>query len=202
MIYWIPFVCQTICVLTSCFVFKVMFHPVENSEVSIIYPHFADDENLSRGGETPCPFLLGTVLGHICCPRIIINKPLFHSQKFGTQIIWSLCARMTVWGWVEAFLSSSARVVGRNFLGTVFCIPFLPCNRLYFSVSKSRDRERERDSLLICWALPGELLARSVHLRIKVKKWSFRRKEPFGYTYVGFIHMFRSLIHWLTVGYL
>lgn len=36
----------------------VMFYPVENFEVSVIYLHFTDDENVSRGGDTPASFYL------------------------------------------------------------------------------------------------------------------------------------------------
>lgn len=141
--------------LARCFVFMVMFHPVGNSEVSIIYPHFIYDENVSKGRETPWPFLLGTVLSHVCCPRIIINKPFFPSQKFGMQIIWLLCVKIRVWGWVISCLAFCALVGGRNFLGIIFVLYFCSATRLYFSASKAR----EKDSLLISWALPEVLLA-------------------------------------------
>lgn len=54
-------------------------------------------------------------------------------------------------------------------------------------------QKQKRDLLRICCVLPGILLARLVHLRIKVKKCSYSRREPFGYMFVGFIY--HSFIH-------
>ena len=130
----------------------------------------------------PLSFLLGTVPGHTYCLRIIINKPFFHCQKLGIQIIWSPCVRVRSWGQIKSCLSSFAGVGGKDFLGTTLC-----SRSALQSGCTPLPQGQEREFLLICLALPCILLARSVHPRVNVKKWSYSRREP----------LVRHLLDWL-----
>lgn len=109
----------------------------KTSEVSMIIPTLQRMKCI-QGWDDPSSLLLGTVLGHTYCPRVIISKPVFHSPKFRIQIIWSPCVRGRPEAGVESCLSFSAGVGGRNFLGTIFYVLFLPCSKAVLFCLKSK----------------------------------------------------------------
>lgn len=129
--------CQVLCALARWF--------VENSEVSFIYPQmmyrWTDDETYPRMRRPLVPFCLAQPsLGYIYCPRLIINKLLFQSQKYMITLCTDGGQRL---GKIPSLLSRKVWV-GGIFSAQFFVLHFCPAKRCTFLPQK-----QERDSLLI-----------------------------------------------------